>query len=77
LREPVGASWASRSFDEKPDAVTVPARAAAQSGADAILIGEGGGMLQAIGPALGAAAKSSKLLGTGLWDDASCRASLR
>jgi len=60
-----------QSFDEKPDAVGAPARAAAPSGADAILIGEGGGMLQTIGPALGAAAKSSQLLGTGLWDDAS------
>ena len=59
-----------QSFDEKPDAVGAPSRAAAQSGADAILIGEGGGMLEAIGPALGVAAKSSKLLGTGLWDDA-------
>ena len=60
-----------QSFEEKPEAVTVPARAVTQSGADAILVGEGGGMLQAIGPALGAAAKTTKLLGTGLWDDAS------
>jgi ABC-type branched-subunit amino acid transport system substrate-binding protein len=61
------------SFDEKPEAVQAPARIAAQSGADAVLIGEGGTVLQAIGPALavsGADSRRMKFLGTGLWDDA-------
>jgi ABC-type branched-subunit amino acid transport system substrate-binding protein len=58
-----------QSFDEKPEAVGGPARTVAQAGADAILIGEGGGLLQTIGPALGTGAKNAKLLGTGLWDD--------
>jgi branched-chain amino acid transport system substrate-binding protein len=63
-----------QSFDEKAELVGTPARNAAQSGADSILIGEGGAMLQAIAPALaigGAATRGVKLLGTGLWDDAS------
>jgi ABC-type branched-subunit amino acid transport system substrate-binding protein len=62
-----------QSFDERPEAVGAPSRAAAQSGADAILIGEGGDLLQGIGPALaiaGAGMRGAKLLGTGLWDDA-------
>jgi len=61
-----------QSFDEKAELVGIPARNAAQSGADSILIGEGGAMLQAIAPALaigGAATRGVKLLGTGLWDD--------
>ena len=60
-------------FDERPQAVTDPAKAAAQSGADAILIPEGGTMLQAIAPALalnGMTGRKSQFLGTGLWDDA-------
>ncbi|HYK79601.1 MAG TPA: penicillin-binding protein activator [Micropepsaceae bacterium] len=63
-----------QSFDEKAELVGTPARNAAQSGADSILIGEGGAMLQGIAPALaigGAATRGVKLLGTGLWDDAS------
>ena len=60
------------SFEEKPELLGPPARAAAQSGADAVLIGEGGAMLEAIAPALalaGAKERGVKLLGTGLWDD--------
>jgi ABC-type branched-subunit amino acid transport system substrate-binding protein len=65
---------AIESFDERPQAVGAPARTAAQSGADAILIAEGGAMLQAIAPAValaGANNRTMQLLGTGLWDDAS------
>ena len=61
-----------QSFEEKAELVGTPARNAAQSGADSILIGEGGAMLQGIAPALaigGAATRGVKLLGTGLWDD--------
>jgi branched-chain amino acid transport system substrate-binding protein len=63
-----------QSFEEKAELVGIPARNAAQSGADSILIGEGGSMLQGIAPALaigGAATRGVKLLGTGLWDDLS------
>ena len=63
-----------QSFDEKAELVGTPARNAAQSGADSILIGEGGAMLQGIAPALaigGAGTRGVKLLGTGLWDDMS------
>lgn len=59
-------------FEEKAQAVGPPAKAAAQSGADAILIADGGAMLQAIAPALalnGAMNRSMQFLGTGLWDD--------
>jgi ABC-type branched-subunit amino acid transport system substrate-binding protein len=70
-----GARIASvESFDEKAEAVLAPARAAAHSGADAVLIGEGGPILQAIGSALalaGADPRTTKFLGTGLWDDSS------
>lgn len=61
-----------QSFAEKPESVGAPARAVATSGADAILIAEGGVTLQAIAPALalnGADARTVKFLGTGLWDD--------
>jgi ABC-type branched-subunit amino acid transport system substrate-binding protein len=61
-----------QSFEEKAELVGMPARNAAQSGADSILIGEGGVMLQGIAPALaigGVATRGVKLLGTGLWDD--------
>jgi branched-chain amino acid transport system substrate-binding protein len=61
-------------FDERPDAVTEPARMVAQSGADAVLISEGGTLLQSLGPALavgGATNRNVKFLGTGLWDDTS------
>ncbi len=63
-----------QSFEEKAELVGTPARNAAQSGADSILVGEGGTMLQGIAPALaigGAASRGVKLLGTGLWDDPS------
>jgi ABC-type branched-subunit amino acid transport system substrate-binding protein len=62
-----------QSFDERPQIVADPAKAIAQAGADAILIPEGGTMLQAIAPALalnGVTARRAQLLGTGLWDDA-------
>jgi branched-chain amino acid transport system substrate-binding protein len=61
-----------QSFEERPELVNDAARMTARSGADAVLIGEGGAMLQAIGPALalgGANNRSVKFLGTGLWDD--------
>lgn len=60
-------------FDERPQAVVEPTKAVAQAGADAVLIPEGGTMLQAIAPALasnGAMMRRVQLLGTGLWDDA-------
>jgi ABC-type branched-subunit amino acid transport system substrate-binding protein len=68
-----GAVTTIQTFPEKPEAVSAPARAAAGSGADAILIADGGVTLQAIGPALvlgGADGRNVKFLGTGLWDDA-------
>lgn len=56
-------------------AVTEPSDAVAKSGADAVLIAQGGTILKAIGPTLsldGASRDKVKLLGTGLWaDDAS------
>ncbi len=61
-------------FEERPEAVVAPAQQVARSGADAVLIGEGGAMLQALGPALSAAGTDNrqvKILGTGLWDDVS------
>ena len=64
---------AIQSFDERAQAVAEPAKAIAQAGADAILIPEGGTVLQAIAPALavnGVTARRTQLLGTGLWDDA-------
>ncbi len=63
-----------QSFEERPELVNEAARTTARSGADAVLIGEGGVMLQAIGPALalgGANNRNVKFLGTGIWDDAS------
>jgi len=53
-------------------AVAEPASAVAKSGADAILIAQGGVILRAIAPTLsldGVARDKVKLLGTGLWDD--------
>ena len=61
-----------QAFDERAQAVGPPAKAAAQSGADAILIADGGAILQAIAPALalnGAMSRTMQFLGTGLWDD--------
>ena len=49
-----------------------PAGAVAKSGADAVLIAQGGVILRAIAPTLsldGATRDKVKLLGTGLWDD--------
>jgi branched-chain amino acid transport system substrate-binding protein len=51
--------------------VTAPAGVVAKSGADAVLIAQGGTVLRAIAPALsfdGATRDKVKLLGTGLWD---------
>jgi len=53
-------------------AVAAPASAVAKSGADAVLIAQGGVILRAIAPTLsldGATRDKVKLLGTGLWDD--------
>jgi len=53
-------------------AVAAPASAVAKSGADAVLIAQGGVILRAIAPTLsldGASRDKVKLLGTGLWDD--------
>jgi branched-chain amino acid transport system substrate-binding protein len=63
---------AVQSFEERAQAVVEPAKAVGQAGADAILIPEGGTMLQAIAPALAlnGMARRPQLLGTGLWDDA-------
>lgn len=51
-----------------------PASSVAKSGADAVLIAQGGTVLKAIGPTLsldGMGRDKVKLLGTGLWDDPS------
>jgi ABC-type branched-subunit amino acid transport system substrate-binding protein len=53
-------------------AVATPAAAVAKSGADAVLIAQGGVILRAIAPTLsldGVSRDKVKLLGTGLWDD--------
>ena len=53
-------------------AIAAPSKAVAQSGADAVLIAQGGTILRAIAPTLsldGMARDKVKLLGTGLWDD--------
>jgi branched-chain amino acid transport system substrate-binding protein len=53
-------------------AVAAPAGAVAKSGADAVLIAQGGVILRAIAPTLsldGATRDKVKLMGTGLWDD--------
>jgi ABC-type branched-subunit amino acid transport system substrate-binding protein len=59
-------------FAPSAGAVAAPSSAVAKSGADAILIAQGGVILRAIGPTLsldGASREKVKLLGTGLWDD--------
>jgi ABC-type branched-subunit amino acid transport system substrate-binding protein len=67
-----GSVTSVQSFPERIDAVTAPARSVAGTGADAILIGEGGALLQAIAPALAQyGARQTQLLGTGLWADPS------
>jgi ABC-type branched-subunit amino acid transport system substrate-binding protein len=60
-------------FNERPELIGPAAQAAMKSGADAVLIAEGGSMLQAASSALaiaGAKDRKVQLLGTGLWDDA-------
>jgi len=57
-------------FEQKPELVGTPAQAVAASSPDAILVAQGGPMLKAIAPALGAT-PSVKLLGTSLWQDSS------
>src|SRR5476651_44594 len=60
------------SFAPNAGAVAAPADAVAKSGANAVLIAQGGVILRAIGPTLsldGATRDKVKLLGTGLWDD--------
>jgi len=60
------------SFAPNAGAVAGPASAVAKSGADAVLIAQGGVILRAIAPTLsldGATRDKVKLLGTGLWDD--------
>ena len=60
-------------FNERPELIGPAAQASMQSGADAVLIAEGGTMLQAAASSLaiaGAKDRKVQLLGTGLWDDA-------
>src|SRR6185312_9382098 len=60
-------------FTPDVTAVQTPSAAVAHSDADAILIGQGGAVLKAISGALranGVDPVRAKLLGTGLWDDA-------
>ncbi len=60
-------------FAPSAAAVAAPASAVAKSGADAVFIAQGGTILRAIAPTLsldGMARDKVKLLGTGLWDDA-------
>ena len=67
-----GAITAIQRFGMQPGAVGEPAGAVAASYPDAILIAEGGVMLQALGPALalrGATPPAVQMLGTGLWND--------
>jgi branched-chain amino acid transport system substrate-binding protein len=59
-------------FAPNAGAVAAPASTVAKSGADAVLIAQGGVILRAIAPTLsldGATRDKVKLLGTGLWDD--------
>ena len=59
-------------FAPNAGAVAGPSSAVAKSGADAVLIAQGGTVLRAIGPTLsfdGASREKVKLLGTGLWED--------
>jgi ABC-type branched-subunit amino acid transport system substrate-binding protein len=59
-------------FAPNTAALAEPSAAISKSGADAVLIAQGGTILRAIGPTLsfdGMARGSVKLLGTGLWDD--------
>jgi len=59
-------------FPANAGAIAAPTAAVAKSGADAVLIAQGGVMLKALAPTLsldGASKDKVKLLGTGLWDD--------
>jgi ABC-type branched-subunit amino acid transport system substrate-binding protein len=61
-------------FAPNAGAAMGPAGTIARGGADAVLIAQGGTILKAIGPTLsldGLQRDKVKLLGTGLWDDAS------
>jgi ABC-type branched-subunit amino acid transport system substrate-binding protein len=60
-------------FAPNTAAVMAPAARIAQSGADAVLIAQGGSLLKAIAPnlAFDGASGKMRLLGTGLWDDPS------
>jgi len=67
-----GAIVDSERFAPNAGAVAGPASAVAKSGADAVLIAQGGVTLRAIAPTLsldGASRDKVKLLGTGLWND--------
>ena len=59
-------------FADRPELIGPATQQAVKSGADAVLIAEGGPMLEAAAPslALGAKDRKTQLLGTGLWDDA-------
>jgi ABC-type branched-subunit amino acid transport system substrate-binding protein len=59
-------------FAPNSSAVMAPSAAIAKSGADAVLIAQGGSVLRAIAPSLafnGLDPAKVQLLGTGLWDD--------
>jgi branched-chain amino acid transport system substrate-binding protein len=61
-------------FTPNTATVMVPSAVIAKSNADAVIIAQGGGILRAIAPSLvfnGLDPVKVKLLGTGLWDDAS------
>jgi len=67
-----GAIVDAERYPPNSSAVAAPASAVAKSGADAVLIAQGGVILRAIAPTLvadGATRDKVKLLGTGLWDD--------
>ena len=67
-----GATGSIVRFAPDAGAVAGPAGDAAKTGADAILIAQGGTVLRAIAPTLafdGVDTTKVKLLGTGLWDD--------
>ncbi len=67
-----GAIAAVEHFSPQPGMVGPPADRVANSFPDAVLLAEGGVMLQTLGPALalrGASSPRVRFLGTGLWDD--------
>lgn len=69
-----GAISAVERFEPRPEAINEPARRVAGTGADAILLGEGGVLLRGLAPTLalyGVDHLRVKFLGTGLWDDPS------